>query len=100
MEDTDFARICLLKLDAQPAGIFIYQEKGEEMHIEVDYLIEQYRDQGVGKRFFQDVKDRFKQKGYSILVTSTENEAHISYIQDLGFKQSRMHESRYELELS
>lgn len=99
-EEATFASICLIKVQSQPSGLFVYQAKGEEAHVEVDYIIPKYRDQGIGRKFFAETLEIFKQKGFDVIVISTENQVHIDYISEAGFKRSKMHHSRFELRLN
>jgi hypothetical protein len=98
-EDIEFATIYLLKVNAEPAGLVIYQIKGNELMIEIDYLIKKFRDKGVGKRFFDQMNPKFKASGFDKVVALTYDKVHIDYLTSIGFKPSRKHSARYEFQL-
>ena len=79
------------------AGLFVYQDKGEELHVEIDYLIPQYRNQHVGEQFFERKLNDFRKDGFEVIIAVTEHEEFIRYLQRVGFERSKMHNSRFEL---
>ena len=98
-EEMEFSNIFLLNYENKNAGIFIYQHKGEELHIHVDYLIPEFRNLGVGKKFFNEKISVFSKSGYKTLVSLTDNRTHIKYLKSIGFILSNNHPDRYELSL-
>ncbi len=98
-EDADFSSLYMLKVDGKDSGVFIYQRKGEELHVHVDYIIPEFRDVGIGNSFFKSKIEEFKETGFSIIVALTNNDVHIKYLLDVGFEQSTKHPHRYELYL-
>lgn len=99
IHESTFATIFQLKVNNEPSGIFIYQDKGDELHIEVDYLVPKFRDQGIGIEFFNQKKADFKEDGFNTIVMTSENDVHQEYLKSLGFKPSRRHHTRFELDL-
>ena len=95
--DTTFATAYILKINSQPSGMFIYQDKGEELHIDLDYLIPEYRDMGIGNAFFAEKLKDFEKAGFSVIISVTENPKHIKYLKELGFSRSDLHDARFEL---
>ena len=85
--------------EGKDAGIFIYQRKGEELHVHEDYVIPEFRDIGIGEDFFKQKIEEFKETGFAIIVALTNNDQHIKYLNDLGFELSPKHPHRYELDL-
>ncbi|UKN02906.1 GNAT family N-acetyltransferase [Paracrocinitomix mangrovi] len=99
IEETDFATVFLLKIEGNPVGIFIYQEKGDQLHVEVDYLIEKYRDQGIGQQFFDHKINDFKNEGFLEITSVTTNDIHKKYLFELGFTKSEAHNDMFVLSL-
>ena len=97
--DITFAAIYLVKVNNESAGLFIYQDKGEELHIEVDYIIPKLRNKGIGKEFFNEKLDTFRKEGFEIIISVSDNDVHQKYLKSLGFKQSKKHHSRFELNI-
>ena len=99
LHESTFATVFHLKVNDEPSGLFIYQAKGDELHIEVDFLVPKYRDQNIGKDFFERKKEDFKRAGFKMIIMLSENDSHKEYLQDLGFKASKRHSSRFEMDL-
>jgi len=99
-EEIDYSSLYILKYQGKNAGIFIYERKGEELHIHVDYVIPEFRDIGIGKAFFKQKINDFKASGFALLVALTNCHEHIQYLKSLGFVLSNKHPDRYELLLN
>lgn len=100
IHDITFATVLLLKINSKPSGLFIYQDKGEELHIDLDYLIPDYRNMGIGDSFFRKKLDDFKKDGFEIIISVSENPVHQKYLKELGFEQSKLHNTRFEYTIS
>ena len=98
-EEVPFSKCSLILIDKLAAGLFIYMEKGEEIHIDLDYLSEQYRDKGIGQTIFADILKNFKDQGFKLVVALSYNNDHANYLQSLGFAQSEKYVTRYEISL-
>lgn len=99
-DDIEFSDFLLLVYQNQNVGLFVYHPKGEEMHIDVDFVPPAFRDIGIGPSFFKSMKDQFIQQGFIILYASTTNNAHRNYlVNDLHFTLSDKHPDLYFLEL-
>lgn len=94
--DITFATVYLLKVNTKPSGLFIYQDKGEQLHIDLDYLIPEYRDMGIGNSFFEKKMDDFKKEGFEIIIAVSENPIYTKYLKELGFVRSNLHNTRFE----
>ena len=100
IEDIFYSSCYLLKDSEKVAGIFIYQAKGEELHVDLDYLTKDYRNKGIGADFFRNKIQDFKKTGFTTVISLTSNNEHINYLIQCGFKASSMHPDRYELSLT
>ena len=99
LDDAYFSKVYLLKYDQQPAGFFIYQEKGDEIHILMDYLAIDFRNKGIGKNIFEEIMREFKSQGFKLIVGLAYNPDHINYLKHLGFTGSEKYKARYEISL-
>lgn len=70
-----------------PAGILVGNKYSQDtLEIVLDYAVPQYRDFKLGKYLFHENQDFFTTKGYHSLVSFTSVEAHIEYLEKMGFK--------------
>jgi predicted GNAT family acetyltransferase len=97
-EDAVFSEILMLKTEDEIIGVFIYQQKGDLLQIDVDFLVSKHRDQGIGQDFFNQKMDDFKKGGYRTIVALANNKIHRGYLESLGFKQA-LHPDRFQLQL-
>lgn len=71
------------------AGVLVGDvEDGGIFNIKLDFVIPQYRDFKLGKYYFSDHPNFFKQKGISILKTQSKDKNHTFYLEKVGFKKS------------
>jgi len=99
--DAEFSDFLLLIYQNQNVGLFVYHPKGEEMHIDVDFVPPAFRNVGIGPSFFKTMKDDFIKQGFKILYASTSNELHRNYLlNDLRFTLSDKHPDLYFLMIS
>lgn len=99
IDDAEMGHILKVTCDGVTVGYFVYTPKGEEVHLEVDYVCPEYRDRGIGAMVFGQKMEEFKQKKFDRIVSLTDDPVHIEYIKNIGFRQSHLHEDRYELSL-
>lgn len=97
-DEIELSEVLLLEYEGKTVGLFMYEAKGPEMHIEVDYLIPELRDIGVGRAFFNKKAIGFKQQGFKKLVALTNHPKHRNYLSnDVGFVLSPKHPDLYEM---
>jgi len=69
-----------------PAGIFIANKIDEEnLRIELDFVVPEYRDFKIGKYIFTEQTNYFLQLGYKQLWAEAFNEKHENYLKRMGF---------------
>lgn len=90
-ESTD-AEVKLFTLrNMNPAGLFIGKKyKKDTLEILLDYAIPQYRDFKLGDYVFTDQASYFKDKGYTKLLTFSDKEEHMKYLEKMGFTSSNI----------
>jgi len=72
-----------------PASIFVGVPDGNTLKIQLDYVTPEYRDFKLGNYFFNQNPKILKEKGYTKLQTSSENEIHNKYLIKMGFKNTK-----------
>lgn len=91
--------ILLYYIDGVLAGLFVYEKKGYEVHIHVDYISEEFRNKKIGHLFLGDRINEFKKDGYKRLIALSQDSSYVNYLVDLGFKNSSKHKDWYQLDL-
>lgn len=70
------------------------------LRVDFDYVSPTYRDFSMGKYIYVDNKSIFTEKGIERLVTTTNNEKHIKYLDKMGFKKVSSKDDVYEIQLT
>ncbi len=69
-----------------PAGIFIASKYDDTtLLIDIDFAVPAYRDFKIGRYLFTNYRDYFYKLGYRRLITYSENEKHLHYLNRMGF---------------
>ena len=71
-----------------PAGLFITTVQAEEAHIELDYVIPNYRDFQVARFIFEDNAAFFTQRGIRRFVSEAGSDLHRTYLERMEFIKS------------
>ncbi len=82
-EETDLALFVLR--DLVPAGLLLGKVRGDELEIQIDYAVAQYRDMKIGRYLFIDHSDYFAGRGIREIVSAADSEAHADYLRRMGF---------------
>jgi len=83
------------------AGLFIAQENGGVLNVELDYVTPQYRDYKNGAFIFEHFRKAMELKKHKIIETQSDVREQIKYLKKMGFEQdiSRGKSNRYYLNL-
>lgn len=68
-----------------PAGLFIAKVEGEEAHIQLDYVIPNYRDFKVARFLFEENAAFFIQRGIRRFVSEGGSPIHQTYLEKMEF---------------
>ena len=68
-----------------PAGLFIAKVQGEEAHIQLDYVIPNYRDFQVARFIFEENAAFFRERGIRRFVSDGGSAIHRSYLEKMEF---------------
>jgi len=90
----------LLVVDEKLCGLLVYQAKGDQMHIELDYVTAECRNKGIGENYIPKLFDKFRKSGYKMVYAGTGVEKHKKYLRTLGFKNSKSHSDLLEQALN
>lgn len=84
--------------DMAVAGLFLGRRTdGHVLHVDLDYVIAEYRDFKNGKFIFHRLKNEMIADGFTRVVTQGHTRRHQKYLKKLGFKKAG--EEQYELRL-
>lgn len=83
---TDEDLLCFFILrNMMPAGLFVAKVEREEAHIQLDYVIPNYRDFQVARFIFDDNAAFFLQRGIRRFVSDGGSPIHRTYLEKMGF---------------
>lgn len=81
--------ICYISLrNLNAAGALILLPKGNELQIELDYALKQYRDFKTTMHILEREAENLKQDGFDKVVITTTNTKHIKYLAKVNFVQN------------
>ena len=84
--NTDEDLLCFFILrNMMPAGLFVAKVQGEEAHIQLDYVIPNYRDFQVARFIFEENAAFFLQRGIRRFVSDGGSAIHRTYLEKMGF---------------
>lgn len=85
----DGSHVALLVLrDLVPAGLFLGVVRDDVLHVDLDYVVPQYRDLKVGSYLFNDEADFFRRRGLHQIVSPADTPVHARYLEKMGFVRS------------
>jgi hypothetical protein len=87
----------VLNRDNLPAGAVIGHADGDELVIDVDYVLPAYRDSRLGAWLYGPGASVFRDAGFRKLCTDGANDTHRAYLRRMGFDQTGP--NRFELAL-
>ena len=70
-----------------PAGLFITRVEGDAAHVQLDYVIPNYRDFEVARFIFEDNAAFFTERGIRRFVSDSGSDLHKGYLEKMGFVQ-------------
>jgi hypothetical protein len=68
-----------------PAGLFITKVQGDEAHVQLDYVIPNYRDFQVARFIFEENAAFFMQRGVRRFVSAEGSDFHRKYLEKMEF---------------
>lgn len=91
-EKIDPAIYCcyLIIRNAAVAGIFITRRRGDnELFVEIDFTIPEYRDLKAGKYIYMQNQRYFENMGIKFFSADPRNEKHYAYLKKMGFAEKK-----------
>lgn len=84
----DLSLLCFFILrNMVPAGLFITRIESEAAHVQLDYVIPNYRDFQVARFIFEDNAAFFTERGIQRFVSEGGSDLHRGYLVKMGFVQ-------------
>lgn len=71
--------------DMTPVGVLLGRLDDNTLHVDLDFVIPDYRDFKVGHYLYSDDPDHFKELGVKEIVTEKGNDQHNQYLDKMGF---------------
>jgi GNAT superfamily N-acetyltransferase len=71
--------------DLVPAGVLIGRQEGDELRVQLDYVIPRFRDFKIGRYLFDERADLFADRGIAHIVTPAGSLRHQAYLERMGF---------------
>ncbi|WP_342371907.1 hypothetical protein PCC79_11580 [Propioniciclava soli] len=75
----------LLTRDGLPAGVFMAEPVGTELHVKLDYVTPAFRDSRTATWLFGPGRSTFTDEGYERLVAHAHTTVHRNYLEMVGF---------------
>lgn len=79
----------LILRNAAVAGVFLGERQGEEVKVDVDFVIPEFRDLKPGNFLFEKNAGIFLEKGVKRIVSQAHNNKHRDYLMHMGFKENQ-----------
>ena len=67
------------------AGLFVGQKNGDQLQVELDYVVPQYRDYKNGAFIFEHFREVMKTKQYSAITAHSDVPHQMNYLKKMGF---------------
>lgn len=77
--------VALVLRDLVPAGVLLGTIRGEQLDVDLDYVVPQFRDLKVGRFLFRDEADFFRSRGVREIVSPADTDKHAQYLERIGF---------------
>ena len=91
--------ILMVMRNMNMAGIFVANDDGDRLEVELDYVTPQYRDYKNGAFIFSHFRKAIQIKEYKTIITSSQNPQHIKYLNRMGFIQDKSTKSSVQYSL-
>lgn len=85
-ERTPETIVWIVLRDLVPAGVLVGRAKDGTLHVDLDYVVPQYRDLKVGRFLFVDEAGYFRRRGFREIVSPAETKKHAGYLGRMGYE--------------
>jgi hypothetical protein len=86
MPPVDEAVCILLQRDGLPAGALIGRRHGDDLRVELDYVLRPWRDSRLGRWLFGPGAGVFRELGIRRVVSEPGSDTHRGYLERVGFR--------------
>lgn len=84
-DPTEAALSLIVLRDLVPAGVLLGETDGDTLHVQLDYVVAQYRDLKVARFLFFDQAGFFRARGIRRIVSRADDPVHAAYLRRIGF---------------
>ena len=85
IDGVDNPRMVFILRDMNPAGLVIFEEKGRDVLIHLDYVLPSYRDLRCARFFLDQLASGWRERGLERILSPAAGAMHRDYLQRLGF---------------
>jgi GNAT superfamily N-acetyltransferase len=71
--------------DLVPAGLLLGEARQQTLHVQLDFVIPQYRDFKIGRYLFDEQAEFFRSRGITEIVSAPGSNEHSAYLKRMGF---------------
>ncbi len=88
----------LVLRNMNPAGIFVAKKSDEQtLEITLDYATPQFQDFKTGSYIYEKAQSEFKESGFKKFIMKASSDAHIKYLEKMGFQKTNWNNESYYL---
>lgn len=89
LETLDDAQVVFILRDLNPAGLVVFTEEDDAVHLHLDYALPQYRDLRCGRFFLEQWTPKWRALGLARILSPAQAKPHGAYLKRLGFRPSQ-----------
>jgi N-acetylglutamate synthase-like GNAT family acetyltransferase len=82
------------------AGLFMAENKGDELEMVLDYVTPQYRDYKNGSFFYSHFKSALEEKDVKNIITQSDIPQQVKYLRKMGFEEIQNTENKFCLQIA
>jgi hypothetical protein len=88
LDEVGNPRMTFILRNVNPAGLVVYEERGDEVRIHLDYVLTSYRDMRCARYFLEKMAPIWRERGMKKLLSPAAGATHRDYLKRLGFQGS------------
>lgn len=82
-------QVTFILRNVNPAGLVVFEERGQEVHVHLDYVLPSYRDLRCTRFFLENMAPIWRARGIRMVLSRATGGVHRDYLKRLGFRRSR-----------
>lgn len=86
LDRLELPRMAFILRNMNPAGLVVFEEKGEDVLIHLDYVLPSYRDLRCARFFLDRMAPGWRERGLKRILSPAAGATHRDYLRRLGFQ--------------